>query len=218
LGGPLTELFRVFFPPQTDIDEDRWRRRISAAVNTIEARLELISPSLDLSDDALYIGRRMSELAEAGNQDIFDFDWFKKQFPACENRDLTDSLAEMASHNLLVLSYNMNTPFSHVLLNNRFYEIFDLVAFNGQNPRSDAVLVAKTLVESNNSTFDSRDFIAETSWSKRRLNPAAAIVAEFISDGRKNENYGMGFSVNWMFADPTERANLKRFIASTSKS
>lgn len=211
IGGHMAALYSVTHPAKNEVDEANWREEISKLVNSIEKTVEFISGSISLSEDAASLGKWMSESSEDGWSGIFRYEEFVAQFPDASNNELLEALGELELERMINISNCFGKPFSHVRATHRLFETFDPIVFPEISPRSDAAIVANKLLDSENG-ISAQKISEEQEWSIRRINPALAIVGEFIAEGRKSQEMGQPYAINFMFVDGQERAILRRFV------
>ena len=211
IGGPMAALYSVTHPAKGKVDEAKWREDISNLVNSIEKALEFISGSISLSEDAASLGKWMSESSEDGRSSIISYEGLVTRFPDASNNELSEALGELELEGMINISYCFGKPFSHVRATHRLFEMFDPIVFPEISPRSDAAIVANKLLDSE-SGISAQKICEEQEWSIRRINPALAIVGEFIAEGRKSQEMGQPYAINFMFVDGQERASLRRFV------
>lgn len=210
-GGHLAAIYSLTHPPQSEIEEERWRQEITKLANDVEAAVSFILKRVPLSDNAAYLARWMSENGERGWADIFDYDQIVAQFPAASKTEILEAVGELELEGMLRISKVIGRPFGHVVAGSKLYEAFDPIVFEDVSPRQDAVTVAMAVLETDGMV--SCVAIAEKhGWSVRRINPALAIVGEMIADGRKSRPLGQPLGIRAMTADPQERVRLRRFV------
>ena len=211
VGGHMAALYSVTHPAKGDVDEAKWREDISSLVNSIEKAVEFISGSISLSEDAASLGKWMSESSSDGWSDLFGYDEFMQQFPDASKNELLEALGELELEGMISISKCLGKPFSHVRATHRLFEAFDPIVFPDISPRLDAAIVANKLLDSEGG-ISAQDICDEHGWNIRRINPALAIVGEFIADGRKSRAMGQPYAIRAMFVDGQERALLRRFV------
>jgi hypothetical protein len=210
-GGHLAAIYSLTHPPQSEIEEERWREEITKLANDTEAGVNFILKRVTLSEDAAYLGRWMSENAERGWSDIFGYDDIVAQFPEATKSEILEAVGELELEGMLRIGKVIGKPFGHVTTTQKLYETFDPIVFEGVSPRQDATVVALAILDGEGMT--SCGAIAEKQgWSVRRINPALAIVGDMIADGRKSRPLGQPYGIKAMAADPQERVRLRRFV------
>jgi len=207
----MAALYSVTHPAKGEVDEAKWREEISNLVNSIEKAVEIISGSISLSEDAASLGKWISESSDDGWSGILSYEEFVARFPDASNNELLEALGELELEGMINISNCFGKPFSHVRATHRLFESFDPIVFPDISPRSDAVIVANKLLDSENG-ISAQKICEEQGWSVRRINPALAIVGDFIADGRKSQEKGQPFAINYMFVVGHERALLRRFV------
>lgn len=210
-GGPLAAIYSLTHPPQSELDEQRWREEITKLANDTEAAVNFILKRVTLSEDAAYLGRWISENAERGWSDTFGYDDIVRQFPEATRSEILEAVGELELEGMLRISKVLGKPFGHVTATYRLYDTFDPIVFEGVSPRQDATVVALGILDGEGMV--SCGAVAEKQgWSVRRINPALAIVGEMIADGRKSRPLGQPYGIRAMAADPQERVRLRRFV------
>ncbi len=210
-GGPLAAIYSLTHPPQSEIEEERWRQEITKLANDVEAAVNFILKRVSLSENAAYLGRWMSENAKTGWADIFDYDQIVAQFPEASKTEILEAVGELEIEGMLRISKVLGRPFSHVRAGSRLYEAFDPIVFGDVSPRRDAVTVAMAVLDAD-AMVSCAAIADQHGWSVRRINPALAIVGEMIADGRKSRPLGQPLGIRAMMADPQERVRLRRFV------
>jgi len=211
VGGPLAAIYSVTHPAKGEVDEASWREEITKLVNSIEQAIEFISGSIPMSDDAAFLGRWISETSEDGWSDIFGYDQIVAQFPNASKNEILEAVGELELEDMISVSYCLGKPFSHIRATHKLFEAFDPVNFKDVSPRADAAVIAEELLESENGV-SAPDLCEQHGWSIRRINPALAIVGDFIANGRKSQAMGQPYVIRSMFVNAAERAVLRRFI------
>lgn len=212
IGGHMAALYSVTHPAKGDVDEAKWQEEISNLVNSLEQALEFISGSITLSEDAASLGKWMSESSKDGWSDHFGEDEFVQQFPDATTNELLEALGELELEGMVNITKCLGKAFHGVRVTQRLFETFDPIVFNDVSPRSDAALLANKMLDSERGEISAQDICDEQGWSIRRINPALAIVGEFIADGRKSRPMGQPYFIRSMFVDGQERAKLRRFV------
>ena len=103
VGGPISEIWKLLAPAQSEVSAREWQDQISNAVNNLETRLQIIEQSIKLSEDALFIAKTLCTEAGRGEGDLFDAEQLWKLFPHSGRRDIEEMLGELASYDLLDL-------------------------------------------------------------------------------------------------------------------
>ncbi|WP_421567064.1 hypothetical protein [Ochrobactrum sp. EDr1-4] len=210
-GGHLSAIYSLTHPPQSDIEDESWRQEITKLANDTEAAVNFILKRVPLSENAAYLGRWMSENAEQGWADIFNYDQIVAQFPEASETEILEAVGELELEGMLRISKVIGKPFGHIVTESKLYEAFDPIVFENVSPRQDAVAVAMAVLETDG-MVSCNEIAEKHGWSVRRINPALTIVGEMIADGRKSCPLGLPLSIRAMTADPQERVRLRRFV------
>jgi hypothetical protein len=210
-GGHLAAIYSLTHPPQSEIEEERWRGEITKLANDTEAAVDFVLKRVTLSDDAAYLGRWMSENARSGWSDLFGYDDIVAQFPEATKSEILEAVGELELAGMLRIGKVLGKPFGHAAATHRLYEAFDPIVFEDVAPRRDAAVVALAILDGEG-MISCRAIAEKHGWSVRRINPALAIVGEMIADGRKSRPLGQPYGIKAMAADPQERARLRRFV------
>ncbi|MEM5585787.1 hypothetical protein WNZ15_25235 [Roseibium sp. AS2] len=210
-GGHLAAIYSLTHPPQSEIDEEKWRQEITRLAVDTEAAVNFILKRVTLSEDAAYLGRWMSEHAERGWADIFDYDQIISQFPEASKMEILEALGELELEEMLRINKVIGRPFGNVVTASKLYETFDPIVFEDVSPRRDAATVALAVLDTD-SMVSCSALADKHGWRVRRINPALAIVGEMIADGRKSRPLGQPLGIRAMTADLQERARLRRFV------
>lgn len=211
VGGPLAAIYALTHPPKDEVLEQQWREQITKLVNDVEAALDLMLGRVELSEEAVYVGRWLSDHAETGWDDLFDVDDIVEQFPGSTEEDILEVLGELELEGLVRISHLINSA-GRVMLEPRLYETFDPLVFGGVAPRTDAAVIARAVLDTRDS-ISVRSLVESNGWSARRANPALAIIDGMIGPGRKSCPCGVPYRIWVMTADAAERARMRRFVA-----
>lgn len=217
VGGPLAALYSVTHPAKGEIDEAQWRSDVSDLLNSIEQAVSYITDSIKLSEDAAFLGKWISEKSNDGWSDIFGYEEVVAEFPDASKNEILEAVGELELEDMVSISKCLGKPFSHIRATHKLFEVFDPIVFPNVNPREDAATIANELLTSE-SGVSASDLSEQHGWSVRRINPALAIVGEFIADGRKSRPMGQPYVIRSMFVDAQERARLRRFVNQVSGS
>lgn len=209
-GGPYAAMLSVTHPPQAEQLQSQWQADVTAAVNNMEKVIDDLLPTLPLSDLAATIGVWTSANSKLGRSEIVDFSELRAEFVDARQLDVEDALGELAHAELLDIHATIGQKIAYVVPRTAFYEVFDPVAFDGVNPRSDAAQAARFIL-STDTTVSAESIMDQFGWSVRRYNPAIAIVCTMIGEGRKSREIHPTISWRYLMPNPSERAALRRF-------
>jgi len=211
IGGHLAALYSVTYPAKGEQNVKAWQEDISALVNDLEEAVTYISGTIDLSEDAAYLGKWISENSTTAFSEIFEYDHIVEQFPDASQNEILEAVGELELEGMVVVNKCYGKAFSHLSIKHKLFETFDPIVFNGVSPRQDASVIAEKLLQSEGG-ISAPDICKEQGWTPRRFNPAVEIVGEFIADGRKSVEGGQEYSISYLLVDASERAQLRRFV------
>ena len=162
------------------------------------------------------MGKWIAESSEDGGRfDNINFDGVVDRFQDATNNEIFEAIGELELEGLLVTNGAIGKSIVSLRPTPKLFEIFDPIVFPSVVPREDAATIAIELLNAEREV--SAEALREKfGWSTRRLNPAMALVGEFIADERKSSPMGQPYIVRSMFVDATERAALRRFVNTVS--
>lgn len=224
LGGPLVSLYQLTHPPASQASIEDWMKQVTDILNTesdtpgkIETVLSDIYDSIDLSEKAFEVGAWIATKCESGGRyDIVRYEDIKEEFKVIDSDLLIEYVGELENYGAINTSHCIGKPLNFVTPNSSLFEIFDPLSEMKTNPREDAATIGKILLE-NGGNVSAEEVESNTGWEIRRLNPALSIIAEYIGRGRKSIPMGQDYVVRSMFANPSERAAIRKFIDSLHK-
>lgn len=211
VGGPLAALYSVTHPAKGQVDQEKWANEVSDLLNSLERAVDLLTRSISLSEDGAALGEWMSRTSQDGWSDLFDYETIVAQFPEASKLEVLEAVGELELEGMVVASKVIGKPFSHIRATHKLYEVFDPIVFEGVSPRADAAAIAERLLASEQG-ISAGNVAAELGWEIRRMNPALAIVGEFVAPGRRSQTMGQPYVFASMFVDAVERAQLRRFV------
>ncbi|MBC6403345.1 MAG: hypothetical protein GDA39_00510 [Hyphomonadaceae bacterium] len=209
-GGPLAALCSVVIPEKGQIELEKWRKDVSDKLNDFEDAIRFISESISLSENAATLGRWMSEKSENAYSDSFDYESVEAQFPEASTTELLEAVGELEIADMIKLSHVLGKQFHSVWPLPKLYEVFDPIVFN-VSPRDDAAVIAEKLLASEKS-LSVEETARELGWEVRRINPALAIVGNFIAPGRESQPLDSTYVIRHMSLIPPVRAKLRKFV------
>lgn len=209
-GGPYAAMLSVTHPPIAEQLQNQWQADVTAAVNNMEKVIDDLLPAIPLSDLAAENGVSISANSKLGRGEIVDFVGLRAEFADAPQLEIEDALGELAHAELLDIHATIGQQIAYVAPRTAFYEVFDPVAFDGVNPRSDAAGVAQFIL-STDTTVSAESIMDEFGWSVRRYNPAIGIVCTMIGEGRKSREIHPTISWRSVMPDSSERAALRNF-------
>lgn len=211
VGGPLAAIYSFTYPAKGEVDEAKWRDDVTNLLNSFEEAITYITGSIPLSDDAAFLGKWISESSIDGRSGLFEYDQIVEQFSTASKNEILEATRELELEEMIVVSKCLGKPFNHVRPTHRLFEAFDPIVFPDVSPRADAAIIAAIILDAENGV-SAKDLSEELGWGVRRINPALAIVGEFIANCRKSRETGHPYIIPYMFVDGQERAMLRRFI------
>ncbi len=214
-GGHLAAIYGLTHPPQSEIEQQRWREELTKFANDTEAALNFIMKDATLTEEAAYLGRWMAEKATRGWDDIFMYDQIAAQFPDASKNEIYEAAGELEAEGMIRVNAAIGHPVRHVVTLHKLFETFDPIIFEDVSPRQDAAVIAQELLDSSG-TVSAAAIAERHGWSVRRINPALQIVGDMIAPGRKSRASGQPYAVRGMMADPQERVHLRRFVGNVA--
>lgn len=181
----LARLYQSTHPSRFEQEVTQWRHDASAAINDTEARLQRLEddfkPKLKLTELAQALAQWLARTSENGLEDPVEFSDIEGAFPDHNKRELQDAAAELEMYGLASISKAMGHPVLRVTPRAELFAVFDPVVM-GWSPQTDAVELAKAALELDSGHVP--DLEAKLGWSKRRLNPALALLLPLVAPGR----------------------------------
>lgn len=215
-GGPLVALFSVTHPGKGEVQLAQWREELTAFANSLEERVDFLTKSIALSEDAASLGKWVAEQSEDGGRfDLVRYNEISREFEDATEIEIQEAIGELELNDLVSTTAALGKPILTLRPKPRLFEIFDPIVFTGVFPREDAAAIASELLQSEGGVH-AADLSQKFGWSIRRLNPAMAIVGQFIADQRKSSPTGQPYIIRSMFVSPSERAKLRNFVKSVS--
>lgn len=162
-----------------------------------------------LSPLAQKLGKHLASECHDGMPGYFD-DGLIEAFPAATVGELKVALAELEADGLVELSSVIGPKLPRVRTT---YELFAAAdpGITKQDPRRDAVVLARLLVE-NPKLGHVPDLEAQSSWERRRFNPALGLLMPLFRKGRYREVYQNQYPTLGVIVTEEEIVALRRFI------
>ncbi|MCR9266004.1 MAG: hypothetical protein NXI03_00370 [Alphaproteobacteria bacterium] len=215
VGGPLAALYSVTHPAKGDIQFNQWVTEITALVNSLEQAIKYVSQSITLSEEAASFGLWIAQQSESGGRfDLLSYDHLVENFECPNGASLSDLVGELELEGMLRVSKCLGKPFSSVRPSHKLFETFDPVIFDEANPRSDAAQIVQRYLTKEEDAISASKLAEDFGWLPRRLNPALAIIADYIGERRISAPMGQPYVARVMFPDISERIALKRLVQS----
>lgn len=213
VGAPAVAIYSLTHEPAAETVIREWRAKITDKVNEIEVAVSALLPAFDISEDAASLAVILCRMCIFGHGgEIIEISELLEANPDLDTNKTIEACGELAHLQLIQATGAIGSEIICVQPGPSLFEIFDSIAFDGCDPRRDAVRLARHLVE--HEELKSREYIEQANWSVRRFNPAAAIVCKMLGEGRVSQTIDPEIYPLYCFTTPAERAQLRRFAES----
>jgi hypothetical protein len=219
MTGFLAGIYQFAYPPQFDVEVERWRVEISARVNdhstVLDELARRLASRLVVSDLAVRLGIELVKTESAGLQSLRDYGSVCRLLPDVDESSVQEAIHELEHYGLLTsLGHVLAAPISHVRLAYEIYQAFDLVAF-GFNTIGDGCQLAQMILDDAQRGNITKLF-TEVGWPHRRFNPGLACLLQFFEPGLISRESQDEFPTTQLFVGSRERFRLKQFIAEST--
>lgn len=214
--GALARIYQVTNPTQFSQDLNTWRLEVSNAVNDHKARLDALDakrPKFLLSPDATALATWIALSSDAGMDDPVQYEKVVAAFPDATARELQDAAAELEMHGLATVSKAIGDPLRAIVPSYELYALFDPVVL-GTSPQNDAVTIAQAALELDSG--DAKELQTHLAWSRRRFNPAFALILTLVYPGRIRQVIQPNYPRIGFLMAPEERVRFKALVATVT--
>jgi hypothetical protein len=213
-GSFVTNILQVALPPESEKDREKWQKAISERTNKNTDRLDeherLLNPTMTLMGTAAQLAVGLAKACPDGlGHEQFDLDALCKLLPEVDRQEIEDATADLEGLGLVQRERSIGKYWS-IRLTPAFYAQLDRPIM-GWDSTADAVVVARLLLEKDASGAAS-DLHKQTSWGKRRFNPAFRIVLGMFPEGRISQEIQPDYPSRYVRVLPEDRAVLRRFV------
>ena len=125
--------------------------------------------------------------------------------------ELAEAIAELNTDGFISISGNLSSRLPSFRPTEDLYAAFDLVAI-GSDPVADSILLTEDVLAGGSSVSVSKLF-ADKGWGRRRFNPAIALVAAQVDEGRVSRTNDPEFPTRSFHLMDEDRVALKRYLA-----
>lgn len=211
-GTLIGEISDKILPDPEAEDRSRWEGEITSEVNSLSGRVDDLDDdpfrkAVTISGGAAVAAKFLAESCPDGmTQDYHTLEEMLEIDPELSKNELLEGLGDLESYGLIETAEFIGAP-AEYRLTQAGYEALD-PPIMGWSPEQDARKLAG-LIACKRAEFSAMELEQETGWSKRRLNPALRIIADFVSL-RSNEIQPHYVSP-WFHPTNAEFARLRRF-------
>lgn len=215
-GGLINGVVRVAHPSKAETEEENWRDQVTERSNEHDATLrehyQALNPAFTIDGVAAQLAQVLSQHRPDGlGHEIYFLEDMEKLLPEAEPAAIEEAVYDLQGFGLLNVVETTAGP--RVVLNQAFYQQADHQVM-GWDTRADAKVIAELMLSED--TGHAPDLHEITGWSKRRFNPAFAMVVGLIPEGRVRQVHQPDYFVLGVVMAPADRAALKRSIRDAS--
>lgn len=124
---------------------------------------------------------------------------------------ISTALAELQGEGLVELTRRINLEVPRVRKTLALFTACD-AAITGHNPIEDSVILARMLLADHDFGGNARDLEAAAGWTRRRFNPAFALIVPCIGEGRVRNAYQPDYPVLGVLVGDDDVSTLQRYI------
>ncbi|WP_394663660.1 hypothetical protein [uncultured Sphingomonas sp.] len=136
-------------------------------------------------------------------------------FPDVEVKQIKLALAELKADGLVELNSAINRAMPSVRTTIALFVAAD-PAITGHDPRKDAVLLARMMIE-NPKLGNIRELEAAVGWPRRRFNPAVGLLVPLFPHNRMRTPLQNDYPVLGFIVGDDEIVSLRRFVQSHTR-
>lgn len=219
VAAALARLYQTTHPAQFQRDLEQWRSDVSRVANRLEERLDALEhahhPTLSLSDDADALARHLVSQSEGGLERFVQSDTLLPALPGWNSRRLQDAAAELKLAGLATISATLGDPVRLVTPTSVLFVLFDPVVL-GTSPQSDAIELARLILELDPDQVSSADLAERLGWTPRRFNPALSLLLTFVPDGQIRKVLQPTWATAGFIVSAETRVKLRRLVSSAA--
>lgn len=213
----LTRLYQTSHPSQFQRELEQWRTDVSDAANRLAARLDALEqahhPTLTLSEDADTLARWLVATSERGLEEFVEAEAVLAALPDWTVRRLQDVAAELKLAGLATTSATLGHPVRLVTPTAMLFALFDPVVV-GASPQTDAVELARLILELDPSQVSSAEFAGRLGWEPRRFNPALSLLLTLVPDRQVRKVLQPTWVTAGFIVSAETRVQLRRLVSS----
>ena len=210
VGGPYAAMLSVTHPAQIELLHAQWMVDVTAAINNLEQILGELMPTIIISEDATALGCWISKQSEYGIGNSVEFEKLGDAFPDASKQELEDACGELSYLGFATTSGAISANIISIRPMRELFAAFDPVVFDGANPRADAALAGRLILDEGG-TVTAQTIMDRFDWSIRRYNPAISIICDMIDAGRRGTRINPHFVTHYVMPNPAERAEIRYF-------
>jgi hypothetical protein len=213
----LARIYETTHPTEFQRAIAQWRENVTDASNDHELRLasleEIYRPRIRLSQIAQTFAAWLARTSIKGLTDPIAFESVRTSFPDFSKQDAEDAISELKYYGLAEVGGALGAPIHIIRPTYMLFVLFDPIVM-GTSPQNDAVEIARLVLESGSG--NAPELQRRLGWSKRRLNPALALIVPLISQGRVRQAIQPDYVTLGFAVSPDERFRLRRLVESTA--
>jgi hypothetical protein len=164
---------------------------------------------LDLSPLAIEIAKWIAKNSANGMSEPVDDKALQNAF-AVPTADLKEAFAELELEDLVSLTKFIGPGIPHVRPNVMLFVEFD-PDVTGDDPVADAANLADLVIKGTGQVSVAQ-LHQQSSWDKRRFNPALSVMLSYVDDRHISQTLQAEYPTAHFFLDETDRVELKRFV------
>ncbi len=165
---------------------------------------------LRMGDLAKRMGLWLAQQSTDGRTGLANASILADAFPETAKPELEEALAELEADGFVKLHHVFGPSLPRIQTTLDLFASFDLAA-TGHDPVRDSATLTQMALDGEPSVSASALF-EKAGWQHRRFNPALALVADQIPDGRVMKSGSAEFVVLGFHVLPADRVTLKRYL------
>jgi hypothetical protein len=209
----LARIYQTTHPPKFEADLSIWRLNLAHSNEDHENRITRLeneqSPRILLSELAQELAVWLVKTSEKGLSDQVGFIKIQIAFPAEAKRALEDAATELRLCGLVDTNTALGHPVRLVCPSYELFALFDPIVM-GTSPQNDAVEIARIALEVDH--VSAHELEERLGWSKRRLNPALALLIRLVADGRIRKVIQPDYATLGFIMAPEERVLFRNLV------
>lgn len=163
-----------------------------------------------LSPFTQQLGRHMAEQCTDGLPGHFG-DELLKAFPGHDRKSLGLALAELKADGLVDLTPVMGPKLPRVRTTVELFVACD-AAITGHDPIEDSCVLARLLIDNPRLGGNARDLEQESQWTRRRFNPAFALLIPCVAAGRVRKSLQNDYPTMGVILADEDLVQLRRYV------
>ncbi len=165
---------------------------------------------LRISDLAKRIGVWLAQQSIDGRTGLANPSALADAFAETPKAEMEEALAELEADGLVKLHHVLGPSLPRIQTTLDLFASFDLAA-TGHDPARNSGTLAQLALEGE-AAVSAKVLFEKTGWPHRRFNPALALVADQIPDGRVMKSGSAEFTVMGFHVLAADRVTLKRYL------